>query len=69
MRKDKKKPKWGKPKLIVLVRGKSEEGLMMVCKNAANFGSGPQGFFSKHCIKMINTAPPECALCDSYTLS
>lgn len=36
-----KKPKWSKPKLIVLVRSKSEEGLLAGCKQAVSAQQGP----------------------------
>lgn len=38
----KKKPKWGKPKLIVLVRGKPEERILDGCKAIGTDG-GPTG--------------------------
>jgi hypothetical protein len=37
---EKKKPKWGKPKLIVLTRGKPEERVLLACKVEGS-GSGP----------------------------
>jgi hypothetical protein len=36
----KKKPKWGKPKLIVLTRGKPEERVLGSCKDGTDY-SGP----------------------------
>jgi len=41
MQKDKKKPKWGKPKLIVLVRGKPEERLLQACKGFVYYNDDP----------------------------
>lgn len=38
MRKENKKRKWGKPKLIVLTRSKPEEASLTNCKH---FASGP----------------------------
>ncbi|TAM38443.1 hypothetical protein EPN54_04245 [bacterium] len=35
-----KKKKWGKPKLIILTRGKPEEGVLMQCKMTWLSGSG-----------------------------
>lgn len=32
MRKGNKKEKWDKPKLIILTRGKPEEGVLTICK-------------------------------------
>jgi len=34
-----KKPKWGKPKLIVLTRGKPEERVLVACKELLHPGS------------------------------
>jgi hypothetical protein len=45
---EKKKPKWGKPKLIVLIRGKPEEGLLYSCKMAV-VGSGDQASINRGC--------------------
>ncbi len=42
-----KKEKWGKPKLIILVRGKPEERVVLACKVDTGFiidGSGPNYF-------------------------
>lgn len=36
---EKKKEKWGKPKLIILVRGKPDEMVLAACKTYG--GSGP----------------------------
>ena len=41
MQKAEKKPKWTKPKLIVLVRGKPEESVLQGCKTRD--GGGPEG--------------------------
>jgi len=35
MQKGNKKEKWGKPKLIILTRGKPEERVLTTCKTAA----------------------------------
>lgn len=35
-----KKKKWGKPKLIILSRGKPEEGVLMQCKMSWSGGAG-----------------------------
>jgi len=35
-----KKEKWGKPKLIILTRGKPEEGILTVCKGPPETGPG-----------------------------
>ena len=40
---EKKKIKWGKPKLIVLARGKSGEGVLSVCKT----GGEPRSPFNQ----------------------
>ncbi len=36
-----KKEKWGKPKLIILTRGKPEEGLLANCKGITPSGPKP----------------------------
>ena len=33
-----KKPKWGKPKLLILTGGKPEETVLLACKNSAGSG-------------------------------
>jgi len=35
---EKKKPKWGKPKLLVLTKGKPEENVLWACKWVYNDG-------------------------------
>ncbi len=45
---NKKKPKWGKPKLIILIRGKPEEGVLAGCKSGAH-GAGYPGAFQVRC--------------------
>jgi hypothetical protein len=37
---DEKRPKWTKPKLIVLVRGEPEEAVLINCKTATKGGTG-----------------------------
>lgn len=58
MREGNKKPKWGKPKLIILFRGKPEELVLSICKafgNNRTFYSdywgcmGPPGFACRPC--------------------
>jgi hypothetical protein len=38
---EKKKPKWGKPKLIVLTRGKPEERVLDACKSDYSGNNAP----------------------------
>ncbi|MBU1006589.1 MAG: hypothetical protein KKH08_03230 [Candidatus Omnitrophica bacterium] len=40
MKVSKNKPKWGKPKLIVLTRGKPEEMVLAACKGFDPVGPG-----------------------------
>jgi hypothetical protein len=58
---NKKKPKWGKPKLIVLVRGKPEEGVLAACKYWS--GAGPRTDYGT-CLG-ASWEPP--ALCMAFT--
>jgi len=37
-----KKPKWGKPKLIVLVRGKLAESILVSCKGQVGGSASPE---------------------------
>jgi len=41
-----KKPKWGKPKLIVLTRGKPEERVLYGCKGETSQGDPSMGYGS-----------------------
>ena len=51
-----KKEKWGKPKLIVLVRSKPEEGVLVACKRAAVVNLGP-GRFDLGCFRRSAIGP------------
>ncbi|MBU1006588.1 MAG: hypothetical protein KKH08_03225 [Candidatus Omnitrophica bacterium] len=42
----KNKPKWGKPKLIVLIRGKQEEMVLAGCKLSGVSGDPGTGTYS-----------------------
>ena len=62
MAKDKKKPKWGKPKLIVLVRGTKQEMVLTSCKTT----SGRTGTLSSY--QSCNgkaVAPASCTVCSA----
>lgn len=39
------KPKWGKPKLIVLGRGKPEENVLYYCKASSPHGTSSAGYW------------------------
>ena len=55
MQEGNKKKKWGKPKLIILIRGKHEEAVLQGCK-AYSSGSGPADHHSGGCYtKVANT--------------
>jgi hypothetical protein len=51
MQEGNKKKKWGKPKLLILTRGKPEEAVLMVCKAETAWGSGPDKSNSKCWLK------------------
>jgi len=46
--KEEAKKKWGKPKLIILTRGKPEERVLMACKGGAV--SVDEGTVQKNCL-------------------
>ncbi|MFH1414197.1 MAG: hypothetical protein ABIG56_05065 [Candidatus Omnitrophota bacterium] len=55
MSEESKKPKWQTPKLIVLVRGGSQEGVLQACKTQIYElppGIGPQSAFN-WCSQMV----------------
>lgn len=56
----KKKEKWKKPKLIVLVRGRPEESVLVGCKNAV-LGGGP--------VSDWDNCWFDCGGCDDLNLS
>lgn len=43
MRKESKKEKWSKPKLIIIARGKPEERVLTACKSGTGGGSTGSG--------------------------
>ncbi|MDD5154938.1 MAG: hypothetical protein PHF11_00430 [Candidatus Omnitrophica bacterium] len=45
-----KEEKWGKPKLIVLIRSRSEEAVLASCKGAPE-GAGAQNEHNQNCLK------------------
>lgn len=50
-----KKPKWGKPRLVVVGLGGSGEGVLAKCKNdGGNQVSGPHGDGSGRCCEWPN---------------
>ena len=57
-----KKPKWGKPKLIILTRGKPEEAVLGNCKGTAvASGSGNK---YHNCLKWLSQ-PTQCDFCSA----
>lgn len=54
-----KKEKWGKPKLIILIRGKTEERVLTACKTS---GGGPGGPSS------ANARCQQTGYCDACSL-
>lgn len=58
-----KKKKWTTPQLIVLVRGKPEEGALVVCKH----GTGGSGVYSEQ--GFCYSRNVVCANCVSIQLS
>ena len=58
----KKKEKWGKPKLIVLVKGDRQEGVLMACKRSES-SSGPSSG-DVHCLDGV-----PCGSCEADTPS
>ena len=57
-----KKEKWGKPKLIVLVRGDMQERVLMSCKGA---GIGA----SAHSVDDNCLDEPDCDPCSAWSSS
>jgi hypothetical protein len=61
-----KKPKWDKPKLIILTRGKPEERLLAGCKWANEDVSGYDDYNSKCMRRYPNTT---CGYCMEFSTS
>jgi len=61
----KKKEKWGKPKLIILSRGRPEEAVLALCK--ANV-AGPTSFNAQvsACGSAYADDPEKCAICEDF---
>jgi hypothetical protein len=53
-----KKPRWGKPKLLTLAKGKPEEAVLVSCKSGA-YGSSNSLWFGK-CT--VNESCPGCSV-------
>ena len=62
----KEKPKWGKPKLIILVRGRPEERVLTYCKLLGSPPTGPGGQLDYSWCEDI---PQTCLTCDAHALS
>lgn len=66
MKKDKEKPKWGKPKLIVLIKGGGQESVLQTCKQAPfQMGGLPSGNDAGGCYVWTGS----CPLCSDYFTS
>jgi hypothetical protein len=63
---NKPKEKWGKPKLIVLVRGSQAEAVLDYCKTLSGFPhvAGPVDTLYRECRQYINTELG-CEKCDT----
>jgi len=56
MAENKKKPKWGKPKLTILIRGNPEEACLTACKKYAG-GGGPENVWNDCLVGPPPTSP------------
>jgi hypothetical protein len=69
----KKKEKWGKPKLLILTRGKPEEKILLGCKwctwPCTDGGPTPNVGFQSLCDRRVSPTNPSCDYCSSLTLS
>jgi hypothetical protein len=65
MKKEKelKKKKWARPKLIILTRGKPEEGALLACKTEAAAAGSVK--VAAGCLVNIGI-PPWCGMCDAW---
>ena len=48
--KEEAKKKWGKPKLIVLLRNSPEEGVLSACKHSAGTSAGGDDVYKGSCL-------------------
>jgi len=60
MQKAKRKPKWAKPKLIVLVRGKPQEVVLDACKDGIG-GDPSNGFAGCWDYYVVDVGCPTCS--------
>ena len=58
MLKIRKKEKWGKPKLIALVRGRLEEGVLAACKGLY-WMSGDDRAYNNQCLYTADPSGPQ----------
>ena len=56
---------WQKPILIVLVRSKPEETVLVACKTSAH--TGPESAYAIVCLKSGDLPLPECQDCYTWT--
>jgi hypothetical protein len=70
MQEGNKKEKWGKPKLIILIRGKPDEIVLMGCKGQSTFtGQWNQYGLCIRCGGCITGNEPCVGTCDMTTTS
>ena len=56
---------WTKPKLIVLYRGRSEERVLLLCKDGGITPLFPSDVYNYNCT--VAGAVEQCDACDSYS--
>jgi len=61
------KEKWGKPKLIILIRGKPEEAVLVGCKREGGVFHGAADFYNT-CFQKYDVFPG-CNRCNAYSNS
>ena len=66
MQEGNKKKKWGKPKLIILIRGKPEEGVLGFCKAWDYYSTGSTGIYQDctlaYTFDYVKGTPPSCTV-------
>lgn len=61
-----KKKAWQKPELIVLIRGRAEEAVLVGCKNGDESQSGDQAGYNVNC-RSLTIEYGAMTLCNSFT--
>jgi len=66
MSKLKQKPKWGKPKLIILTRSKTEERVLAPCKGpGSEEGGSTRAYNAGDCLEAWNESMSGCVECSA----